>query len=87
MARNQEMQRTVRFADIQDGRPGFDAGNELFSLSLIARGHQKNELHSEENMNNVRCQLGLYKNYPLAYSILINSSRRYGLLLSFLIDD
>ena len=71
-----ELKRAFTVSEFQDGKPSSDDNNHLlYSLSLIARGHQR-ELHLEKSMNNVRCSLGLYNNHPLAQTILLGAPKR-----------
>jgi hypothetical protein len=73
-----KLRRTHTISNFQDGTPAKSDGESAsFTLSLIARGNQKRELHSEKSMNNVRCSLGLYMNYPLANDILSGARKRY----------
>ena len=70
----------LSFADLTDGKAHAQPNiNDLkiFSLSLIARGEQSNNLHKEKSMNSMRYHLGLYSNYPLANGILCGANKRY----------
>ena len=75
-----QLGKKLSFADMSDGKPGptniHDIREKIFSLSLIARGDQSNNLHREKSMNCMRYQLGLYANYPLANAILCGADKR-----------
>jgi hypothetical protein len=71
-----KMQRTLTFSDFQDGAAPKE-NDFLHSLSMIARGNNKRERHTEKSMNDVRHSVGLYMSYPLANGILAGATKRY----------
>lgn len=77
-AKKQEMQRQHTFAQFQDGTPSKGDGAMLInSLSLIARGNKRRDIHNEKSMNDVRNAVGLYTiRYPLAHSFLEGATKR-----------
>jgi hypothetical protein len=62
----------------QDGAPSKGDGEVLLhSLSMIARGNNRQDIHKEKAMNDVRHSVGLYKSYPLTNDILAGALKRY----------
>jgi hypothetical protein len=72
------MKRQSTLSMFQDGAPSRGDGEVLLhSLSMIARGNNKKEIHKEKVMNDVRQSVGLYKRYPLANDILAGALKRF----------
>lgn len=71
------MKSRATYADLQDGKPSKGDGQLLLhSLSMIAQGHTKDDIHKEKSMNDVRHSLGLYLTYTLANDLLAGSLKR-----------
>lgn len=76
-ARKQNLMRMMTFTSLMDGAPSKRDGEALlYSLSMIARGNNKKDIHKEKSMNDVRFSVGLYNDYPLANDILAGSLKR-----------
>mmetsp|Transcript_59228 Transcript_59228/g.171144 ORF Transcript_59228/g.171144 Transcript_59228/m.171144 type:complete len:419 (-) Transcript_59228:179-1435(-) len=65
------------FAEFMDGAPSRRDGEKLLhSLSMIARGNLKKDIHKEKVMNDMRYSVGLYNKYILANEMLSGSGKR-----------
>jgi len=65
-------------SEFQDGAPSKRDGEVLLkSLSMIARGNYKKDIHAEKAMDDFRHSVGLYVSYPLANDILAGSLKRF----------
>lgn len=75
--RNRDLKRQGTLSIYQDGAPSKRDGEVLLhSLSMIARGNNRKDIHKEKVMNDVRHSVGLYKGYPLANDVLAGAQKR-----------
>ncbi len=78
MTRRKVPKRQEAISIYQDGAPSKRDGELLLhSLSMIARGNSRKDIHKEKAMNDLRQSVGLYMNYPLANDMLAGALKRY----------